>query len=83
MCLFALDYRIALTADVSIMYRAIKLVESDRDLHRFVWRSDPARYLEKTFYIKRDDSYALKKSEFCHDVAHLPPLRLEVCMASP
>ena len=23
------------------MYRAIELVESDRDLHRFVWRSDP------------------------------------------
>ena len=42
-----------------------------------------ARYLEKTFYIKREDSYALKKSEFCRDVAHLPPLRLEVCMASP
>ena len=29
-------HRIALTADVSKMYRAIELVESDRDLHRFV-----------------------------------------------
>ncbi len=29
-------HRIALTADVSKMYRAVALVESDRDLHRFV-----------------------------------------------
>ena len=34
-------HRIALTADVNKMYRAIRLVESDRDLHRFVWRSHP------------------------------------------
>ena len=33
-------HRIALTADVSKMYRAIELAPSDRDLHRFVWRSD-------------------------------------------
>ena len=34
-------YRIALTADVSKMYRAIELTKSDRDFHRFVWRSGP------------------------------------------
>lgn len=34
-------HRIALTADVSKMYRAIWLTEEDRDLHRFVWRSGP------------------------------------------
>ena len=34
-------YRIALTADVSKMYRAIQLINSDRDLHRFVWRKCP------------------------------------------
>ena len=28
----------ALTADVSKMYRAVELEESDRDLHRFVWK---------------------------------------------
>ena len=28
------------------MYRAIGLVESDRDLHRFVWRSDPDQSLQ-------------------------------------
>ena len=30
---------VALTADVSKMYRAIELTESERDFHRFVWRS--------------------------------------------
>ena len=28
------------------MYLAIGLVESDRDLHRFVWRSDPNQPLQ-------------------------------------
>ena len=32
------SHRVAITADVSKMYRAIELVPSDRDLHRFVWR---------------------------------------------
>ena len=34
-------HRVALTTDVSKMYRAIELIESDRDLHRFVWRENP------------------------------------------
>ena len=34
-------HRVALTADVSRMYRAIALVEADKDLHRFVWRASP------------------------------------------
>ena len=29
-------HRVALTADVSRMYRAVMLTESDRDFHRFV-----------------------------------------------
>ena len=29
---------VALTTDVSRMYRAIELISSDQDLHRFVWR---------------------------------------------
>ena len=33
-------HRIALTADVSKMYRAIRLAEADQDLNRFVWRSN-------------------------------------------
>ena len=34
-------HKIAITADVSKMYRAVELTQSDRDLHRFVWRSKP------------------------------------------
>ena len=39
-------YPVALTADVSKMYRAIELADGDRDLHRFVWRSDPKEPLK-------------------------------------
>ena len=31
------SHRIALIADVSRMYRAIRLSDTDKDLHRFVW----------------------------------------------
>ena len=39
-------HRVALTTDVSRMYRAVFLAPSDRDLHRFVWRSDPSHTLQ-------------------------------------
>ena len=31
----------ALSADISKMYREIELAEADRDLHRFLWRATP------------------------------------------
>ena len=34
-------HRVALTTDVSKMYRAVELVPVDKDLHRFVWRNNP------------------------------------------
>ena len=39
-------HRIALTTDISRMYRAVALDQSDRDLHRFVWRKDPSEPLK-------------------------------------
>ena len=39
-------HRIALTTDMSKMYRAIELVPSDRDFHSFVWRSKPNQTLK-------------------------------------
>ena len=39
-------HRIALTTDVSKMYRAVELVPSDREYHRFVWRSEPNQTLQ-------------------------------------
>ena len=34
-------HRIALTADISMMYGAMELADQDHDLHRFVWRHNP------------------------------------------
>ena len=39
-------HRVALTADVSKMYRAVQLANSDKDLHRFVWRQSPTEVLK-------------------------------------
>ncbi len=39
-------HRIALTTDVSRMYRAVALPENERDLHRFVWRKQPSDTLQ-------------------------------------
>ena len=41
-------HRVALIIDVSKMYRAIRLDEPDKDLHRFVWRKDPKEPLVTT-----------------------------------
>ena len=38
--------RVALTADVSKMYRVIELANQDRDLHRFIWRRSPDQPLQ-------------------------------------
>ena len=32
---------VAVTADISKMYRAVELAEENRDLHRFLWRATP------------------------------------------
>ena len=39
-------HHVALVTDVSQMYRAVKLVELDQDLHRFVWRRSPDESLQ-------------------------------------
>ena len=40
------SYSIALNADISKMYREVKLCTADKDLHRFVWREEPASPLK-------------------------------------
>ena len=35
-------YRIALTGDISKMFREVQLAEQDRHLHRFLWRAQPS-----------------------------------------
>ena len=41
-----LFHRVALTVDVSKMYRAIELTPENRDLHRFVWRQSTEQLLQ-------------------------------------
>ena len=39
-------HRIALTTDVSQIYRAVELIESDHDYYQFVWRCNPNKPFE-------------------------------------
>ena len=77
--------RIALTADVSKMYRAIELTSADRDLHRFVWRSNPKEVLKDyrmtrvTFGVSASSfaaNMAVKQNAIDH--AHEYPLAADV-----
>ena len=36
-------FRVALTTDVSRMYRAVRLPDDQKDLHRFLWRDNPRK----------------------------------------
>ena len=78
-------HRIALTADVSKMYRAVELTVEDKDLHRFVWRSkstDPIkdyRMTRVTFGVSAS-SFAANMSvrQNAIDSAHKYPLAAKV-----
>ena len=35
------SYPVALTADISKMYREVELADQDKDFHRFLWRPEP------------------------------------------
>ena len=60
-------YRVALIADVSRMYRAVRLCESDKYLHRFVWREDSAKPL-RDFRMTRI-SFGVSASPFATNMA--------------
>ena len=61
------SYPVTLTADVSKMYRAVELTRSDRDLHRFVWRSDPNAPL--TDYCMTRVTFGVSASSFAANMA--------------
>ena len=74
-------YRVTLIADVSKMYRAIELTESDKDLHRFVWRTTPGEMLQDyrmtrvTFGVSASSFAAnMAIKENATDLAHKYPL---------
>ena len=60
-------HRVALTADVSKMYRAVELTLADRDLHRFVWRSNPKDILED--YCMTRVTFGVSASSFAANMA--------------
>ncbi len=61
------SYRYALTADVSKMYRAIKLHQSDKDFHRFFWRKMPDDPL--TEYRMTRVTFGVSASSFAANMA--------------
>ena len=75
-------HRVALITDVSRMYCAIELTESDRDLHRFVWRKSPKEPLKDyrmtrvTFGISAS-AFAANMSINAVDFAHQYPLAVK------
>ena len=60
-------HRVALTADVSRMYRAVMLPESDRDFHRFVWRQNPDEPLQD--YRMTRVTFGISASSFAANMA--------------
>ena len=60
-------HRYALTTDVSKMYRAIKLTQSDRDYHRFVWRRNPTDPLRE--YRMTRLTFGVSASSFAANMA--------------
>ena len=72
---------IALTADISKMYRAVHLDPKDRDLHRFVWRAQPDgplvdyRMTRVTFGVSSSPYMAIKAlQQTAHDFGHQYPV---------
>ena len=60
-------YPVALTADVSKMYRAIELTDADKDLHRFVWRSNSSNPLKD--YRMTRVTFGVSASSFAANMA--------------
>ena len=66
-------HRIALSADVSRMYRTIKLVPTDRDIHRFVWKKDPKELLKD--YCMTRITFGVSASSFAANM----PVKQHAC----
>ena len=82
-------HRIALTTDISRMYRAVRLPPAQRDLHRFVWRRSPNETLSDyrmtrlTFGVSASSfaaNMAVKQNARLHE--HLFPLAASVVHTS-
>ena len=57
----------ALTTDVSRMYRAVQLTDSDKDLHRLIWRRNPDEPLQD--YRMTRITFGVSASSFAANVS--------------
>ena len=75
---------IALTADISKMFRAVHLDPSDRDLHRFLWRADPIRdycMTRVTFGVLSSPFLAVKiLQQVAKDFGHIYPTAIPLVL---
>ena len=60
-------YPVAITADISKMYRAVELATDDKDYHRFVWRREPEGPL--TDYRMNRLTFGVSASSFAANMA--------------
>ena len=74
-------HKIALSADISKMYRAVHLDPGDRDLHRFLWREQPTgplvdfRMTRVTFGVSSSPYLAIRAlQQVAHDFGHQYPI---------
>ena len=82
-------HKIALTTDISKMYRAIQLAPIDKDYHRFVWRNHPDQKLidyrmtRATFGVSASCFAAnMSVRQNAADYSHLYPLAAHVAETS-
>ena len=82
-------HSIAVTADISKMYRAVHLHLQDRDLHRFLWREDPSlpmkvfRMTRVTFGVTASPYLAIKMlQQTSHDFKSQYPLAAPIVLTS-
>ena len=74
-------HKIALSADISKMYRAVHLDPGDRDLHRFLWREQPTgplvdfRMTRVTFGVSSSPYLAIRAlQQVAHHFGHQYPV---------
>ena len=82
-------HSIAISADISKMYRAVHLHPNDRDLHRFLWREDPNlplqdfRMTRVTFGVTASPYLAIKSlQQTAHDFQDQYPLAAPIVLNS-
>ena len=61
------QFKIALTSDISRMYREVRIPDNQKDLHRFLWREDPEESI--TEYRMNRLTLGVWASSFAADMA--------------